>query len=86
METYEPKARVINCKRCQKFGHIVRLCRSMKPKCGNFCSEDHETKDCAVEERNFKCAHCGGNHNTGNRKCEVWKSKEEELTRNYNHG
>ena len=86
METYQPKARVINCKRCQKFGHIVRLCRSRKPKCGNCCSEEHETKDCEVEEINFKCAHCGGNHSTGNRKCEVWKSKEEELTRNYNHG
>ena len=86
MEEYQPKPRVIKCNRCQRFGHIGRLCRSRKPKCGNCCSEDHETKDCLVEAASYKCAHCSGNHSTGSKECEVWKSKEEELMRNYNYG
>ena len=86
MEPYQPKPKVIKCNRCQRFGHIGRLCRSVKPKCGKCTSEEHETKDCRVEAKDYKCVHCNGNHSTGSKDCEVWKNKEEELARNYNYG
>ena len=86
MERYQPKPKVIHCMRCTIFGHIARLCRSRKPKCGKCCSEDHESKDCEAEERNHKCAHCNGNHCVGSKDCVVWKNKEEELSRNFHYG
>ena len=86
MEDYKPKPKVIKCNYCQKFGHIARLCRSKKPKCGKCSSENHETQTCHEEAENYKCAHCDGNHNTGSGHCEIWKNKEEELARNYSYG
>ena len=44
LEEYQRKPQVIKCNKCLAFGHVHRLCRSAKPKCGKCCSNDHETK------------------------------------------
>ena len=86
VEQYQPKPKVIKCNRCQMFGHISRLCNMKTPKCGNCSSERHESKDCEVTAEYYKCAHCSGNHCTGSKECEIWKSKEEALAQNYQYG
>ena len=78
VEVYKPKPRIIKCNKCQRFGHVERICREDKPVCGKCTSRNHETKDCVVESENYKCHHCDGNHITGNNECEVMKEKMEE--------
>ena len=80
VEKYKSKRRVIRCMNCQRFGHIQRLCRQENPICAKCTSEDHETRDCVVLEAEYKCHHCGGNHETGNKRCQVMIDKLEELT------
>ena len=79
VEDYRSKPRVIICRRCQRFGHISRLCRDKSQKCGKCSSTHHESKNCDVSDQNYKCAHCEGKHITGSRDCLVFKEKEEEL-------
>ena len=81
VEVYKPKPKVIKCNRCQRFGHVGRLCRSINPKCGKCCSVNHETNVCSVEAENYKCAHCSGGHMTGDKKCEEMINKEADLLR-----
>lgn len=78
VEDYQSKPRVIVCRRCQRFGHVGRLCGGIA-KCGKCSSNQHEAKDCNVSADHYKCAHCNGNHITGTRDCQVYKDKEEEL-------
>ena len=85
LEEYQRKPQVIKCNKCQAFGHVHRLCRSPKPKCGKCCSNDHETKTCSITESNFKCAHCNENHLTGSKTCTVFKKKLDELLSRNNY-
>jgi hypothetical protein len=85
VEEYRRKLRVIKCARCQGFGHVHRMCRSAKPKCGKCSSSDHESKDCNITS-NFKCAHCDGNHITGVAVCPMVIKKLEEIKSRSNYG
>ena len=80
MERYKYKPQIIRCFNCQGFGHVARLCKSQNPVCGKCTSKEHNTKECTVAPNNFKCFHCGENHQTGNRHCEAIKLKTEELS------
>ena len=84
VEEYIFKPRVIKCNKCQAFGHIARLCRSTE-RCGK-CSENHDTKTCTVEPKDFKCFHCKGNHETGDKECPEMKNKEEQIKNRQHNG
>ena len=79
VETFQPKPRVIRCMRCQRFGHVARVCREKNPICGKCTSTTHETKNCAELEENYKCHHCHGNHATGDKECPQMIEKLDEL-------
>ena len=49
------------------------------PTCGKCSSKDHQTKKCTVQENDYKCAHCGGNHVTGSYSCQKMKDKLQEI-------
>lgn len=68
VEKFRSQPKEIKCNRCQGFGHVYRLCRSNKPKCGK-CSKDlHRTKDCTNTDKTVYCAHCQStSHVTGNK-------------------
>lgn len=85
VEVYKRKIQVVKCHRCQKFGHIARLCNSDKPKCGKCSRENHETRDCK-NTTNYKCAHCNQNHITGTAVCPEWKKRMEEIKSRNNYG
>ena len=78
IEVFKMKPRVIKCNRCQKLGHVSRVCRAPSPKCGK-CGNSHETTTCTVPSENYKCYHCAENHETGNSECEVMKQKLDEI-------
>ena len=40
------------CNKCQRFGHYEKHCQS-EPSCCGYCKQDHQTKDCEVEEGDF---------------------------------
>ena len=90
MEEYVSRPRVIKCDRCQRFGHIERLCRSRVPKCGRCGETTHqtfETEKCnakAVED--YKCTHCQEAHMTGDKDCTIMQQKLEELYTRYRYG
>ena len=79
VEVFNQKPKVIKCHRCQDLGHVIRLCHSDHPVCGKCSRNDHETKDCVIQEGSYKCAHCGGNHITGSYTCDRIKEKMDEL-------
>ena len=79
MEKYEQRPQIVRCFNCQKFAHIARVCLHEGSICGKCSSKEHSTKECMVAPKDYKCFHCGGNHETGNRKCEVIRLKTEEL-------
>ena len=84
VEEFIFKPRVIKCNKCQNYGHIARLCLSAE-RCGK-CAENHDTKSCNVEPKDFKCCHCKGNHEAGDKECQTWKNKEEQIKNRYHNG
>ena len=79
MEKYKFRPRVIMCRKCQKYGHVARVCRSDHPVCGFCKSEDHDTDRCNAREDQHKCYHCNGNHRSGHKACTVHQTKEDEI-------
>jgi hypothetical protein len=86
---YERAARIRQCHRCQKYGHIGRTCSANSPKCV-YCAGDHLSPDCqgkqdaTLVER--KCANCGGAHAAWSKRCrdfeaELDRVKELEMRR-----
>ena len=53
---------VLQCYRCQGYGHTSKVCRSTKVKC-TICSGNHNYKDCPKTQ--VLCANCGGGHSAG---------------------
>ena len=80
VEVFEPKPKVIKCNICQIIGHVSRMCKNQNsPTCGKCSGKDHQTKDCDVQENDYKCAHCSGNHITGSYTCQKMKDKLEQI-------
>ena len=86
VERYIFKPRVIMCRKCQKYGHLDRVCHRENPVCGKCKSSEHHTDNCTVEDGQFKCYHCDGKHQAGSRSCLVQQAKEEEINTRFHHG
>ncbi len=56
-EKYTPQFQLIQCYKCQKYGHHVISCRSLHEICAK-CDEHHSTSQCHNETH--KCADCKG--------------------------
>ena len=63
---------VIQCKKCQKFGHKEQFCRN-EIKCA-ICSEPHNESKCNIKKP--KCANCGLEHKATNQYCMVYTSEK----------
>ena len=57
---------VIQCFRCQLFGHTFATCRAAQQKCRK-CSKNHRSKNCQETVR--KCANCGSSHAASSYDC-----------------
>ncbi|OGE48058.1 hypothetical protein PENARI_c033G09528 [Penicillium arizonense] len=89
---YDRAARIRQCHRCQKYGHIGRTC-SGQPTCV-FCAGDHLSPECPgkidASLMNRKCANCGGAHAGCLKRCpdylaELDRVKELEMRRERYH-
>lgn len=68
------KTDAIQCRRCQRFGHVANNC-SMQPRCVK-CAGEHESTNCIhnredgrVDEVVLKCTGCAGSHTASFKKC-----------------
>ena len=57
----------LRCFKCQKFGHIERLCKSVR-RCAK-CGGEHKASECSGREE--KCVNCGEAHRVESRECQV---------------
>ncbi|KAJ6090873.1 hypothetical protein N7499_003587 [Penicillium canescens] len=89
---YDRAARIRQCHRCQKYGHIGRTC-SEQPQCV-YCAGDHLSPDCRGKQDatliERKCANCGGAHAAWSKRCkdfeaELDRVKELEMRRERYH-
>lgn len=73
---------IIQCKRCQQWGHAATFC-ARTPKCLR-CAESHLTSACGSNSDQHKCANCGGDHLANNQSCAVYKYKINKIIENTN--
>jgi hypothetical protein len=73
VERFDPKARITQCFKCQRYGHISRHCMN-KQKCG-YCGGDHTTEECADKSQapRKSCAACnsGEQHASWSTACQA---------------
>lgn len=66
----------LQCRRCQKIGHVSAVCRhsAVCPR----CSESHDSDTCRATE--LKCPNCQGPHAASSKECPLLK-KEQQILR-----
>ena len=70
----ENNVRLMQCFKCQKFGHYHTFCKAKQETC-KFCGKEHSSKQCdVVEDRSkWRCSNCGCNdenpHEAGSKSC-----------------
>jgi hypothetical protein len=70
------EGRVTRCHKCQRYGHIARLCRG-RITCSE-CAEEHLAETCTKgPETSRKCAACKGSHRAGSQRCEIERKERE---------
>lgn len=73
---FEPphtKREIVQCKRCQQYGHTKGYCRHPF-RCVK-CGKDHDTTKCTKDKSSpAVCALCGGDHPANYKGCAVFKS------------
>ena len=72
--------KIIQCYKCQKFGHLRMNCTSRTQVC-RFCSKDHDSKSCNAKGNMaiYKCGNCSLNHSTTYYGCPVLQKQVEHL-------
>jgi hypothetical protein len=65
--TVHRKITVVQCFKCQGFGHIASRCRKMSPACLH-CAGAHFSKECRNRDQ-VKCANCGLAHKAFSSSC-----------------
>lgn len=81
-EPYEPNSQMMQCKRCQQYGHKQARCRSPL-RCAR-CAESHETETCPGKGspgEKLKCALCNGPHTSFSEICPQRRARGHELKR-----
>lgn len=72
VESPRPKKDVVQCHRCQKYGHTRAYC-SLPFACVK-CGAEHETKDCLKSpDSPPNCALCGENHTANFKGCKIYQ-------------
>ena len=76
-EMYNPQFQLIQCYKCNKFGHYASACKSLHEVCAK-CSEHHPTAQCHSET--LKCSNCKGEHSATHHDCSYKISAIQKVT------
>jgi hypothetical protein len=69
---YKKPPTVLQCYKCQKYGHGIGQCGAENPTCLR-CGSAHWKNECQVERESAKCANCTQNHPSSFRGCAAYK-------------
>jgi len=78
-ESYVAPKGLLQCKRCQRFGHTQRNC-GYAPRCVA-CGGSHRSGGCSTPREQPQCCGCGGNHTANYRGCVKWKEAKAALAK-----
>ena len=79
-EEFRNRIKLIQCFKCQKFGHIAKNCKS-SPRCSQ-CGGEHKIENGKMEKctaNTKKCPNCGGQHSSSYGGCAKIKNKIKEI-------
>lgn len=86
---------ILQCYKCQEFGHLAQKCTSKTPVCRHCGSEEHDSRNCEEKAKeNFKptCTLCKKFGNlkvehmaSDSKNCEIWKRKYQATLRNIDY-
>lgn len=79
-ERYRNKKIIIQCHRCQQWGHATSNCNRI-PRCLK-CAMKHLTNQCINKDIEIKCANCGEAHTANSITCPEYIRKLKERDRN----
>ena len=79
LEEYIQKRKVIQCYKCNKYGHVAKWCKSKKS-CV-FCGNGHDGRDCLEQHspRRWRCSNCSGTHAADDEGCPTYREKIAQL-------
>lgn len=70
-DKYNNKRDIIQCKRCQEWGHATSNCHA-RPRCVK-CTKPHHTHECEQTNRDeVRCCNCNGHHPANSETCPVY--------------
>ena len=71
----KPPPKVIQCYKCQKFGHNFYDCKETESTCLR-CGGDHRHASCPLQKEHAKCANCSGNHAANFKGCPKFREAQ----------
>lgn len=73
--------RPMQCKRCFRFGHTAKLCKSGQEVCGHCGVKGHPTASCqhANDASKVRCINCEGNHQSQSASCPKYQLTQAAL-------
>ena len=74
-EETKPLPSVLQCYKCQKFGHNFYECKESDSKCLR-CGGNHRLSACSIPKENARCANCSGSHAANFKGCSVFKEAQ----------
>ena len=84
----KPLPTVLQCYKCQKFGHNFFECKEAASTCLR-CGGDHRLTSCTMQKEHAKCANCHQNHAANYKGCKSFKealkhAKDSEINKQGN--
>ena len=93
-EVFVYNRRILQCFKCQRYGHVQKNCRANEPVCLRCCGK-HESVSCPLKNSDpaekvkfYKCANCKGCHSSTSRECPIRQQNRNilEMAEKYNMG
>lgn len=75
-EPAKPNDIPVQCKKCNKFGHILKYCKAENEICAR-CGEQHSTVRC--ESSTVKCSNCNGDHEASSKQCRTFIERQKKM-------
>ena len=93
-EVFVYNRRILQCFKCQRYGHLQKNCKANEPVCLR-CSGKHESVNCPLKNsdstekvQTYRCANCKGCHSSTSRECPIRQQNRNVLlmAEKYNMG